>query len=121
MKPLLEEHDSVLNKLTEYFREKRSPVLVQRVNKGYSIVHESGVPIARFVPTGENSDRFEILWWSHRDKWDRIGDFGGVFMGIEEALDYVLSDPMDIFWKGQSRSLTKGPTRDGGRSRTSRH
>ena len=111
------EHDSVLKKLTEYFEKKHSPVLVQRVNKGYSIIHESGERIARLVPRGGDSDHFKILWWSHRDKWERIGDFGGVVMSIEEALEYVLPDPMDIFWKGQIHSLTKASMRTSGKSR----
>ena len=51
------------------------------------------------------------------DKWDHIGDFGGLFMGIEEALEYVLSDPMGIFWKGLNRGTTNTPTRTGGRLR----
>jgi hypothetical protein len=107
----MEKADSVLDKMAEYFDKKRSPVAVQRVNKGYSIIHESGEPIARFWPRGGDSDRVEVLWWSHRDKWEYIGDFGGLFMGIEEALEYVLSDPMGIFWKGQNRCITNTSTR----------
>ncbi len=26
-------------------------------------------------------------------------------MGLEEALEYVLSDPMDIFWIGRNRGV----------------
>jgi hypothetical protein len=101
----MEKADSVLDQMAQYFDKKRSPVAVQRVNKGYSIIHESGEPIARFWPKGGDSDRVEVLWWSHRDKWDHIGDFSGLFMGIEETLEYVLSDPMGIFWKGQNRGI----------------
>jgi hypothetical protein len=103
--------DSILDIMTEYFDKKGAPVIVQRVNKGYSIVHESGEPVARFRPRAGDSDRVEVLWWSHRDKWDHVGDFGGMVMGLEEALEYVLSDSMGIFWKGQNRgrkSAAKG-------------
>ncbi len=113
----MEKADSVFDKMTEYFDKKRSPVVVQRVNKGYSIIHESGEAVARFRPRGGDSDRVEVLWWSHRDKWDHIGDLGGLFMSIEEALEYVLSDPMGIFWKGQNRGITKTSTRTGGKLR----
>ena len=113
----MEKADSVLDKMTKYFDKKRSPVVVRRDNKGYSIIHESGEPVARFRLREGDSDRVEVLWWSHRDKWDHIGDFGGLFMGIEEALEYVLSDPLGIFWKGQNRRTTNAPTRTGGRLR----
>jgi hypothetical protein len=94
----MEKADSVLDRMSEFFDKKGSPVVVQRINKGYSIIHESGEPVARFRPRGDDSNRVEILWWSHCDKWDHIGDLGGLFMGLEEALEYVLSDPMGIFW-----------------------
>ena len=45
------------------------------------------------------NDGWEVLWWSHRDKWESIGDFGGVVCDdVDEALTYVLGDPMGIFW-----------------------
>lgn len=45
----------------------------------------------------------EVLWWSHRNKWEHIGVFSGsLFMNLEEALEYVQSDIMDIFWMGFS-------------------
>ena len=107
--------DSALDRMTEYFGKKGAPVIVQRRNKGYSIIHESGEPVARFRPTAADPDRVEVLWWSHRDKWDHIGDFGGLFMELEEALDYVVSDPMGIFWKWQSRGISIASTRTGGK------
>jgi len=75
------------------------PVVVRHVNKGYSIIHESGVPVARFRPEAGEEDRFEVCWWkSTSNRWSRIGDFGGMIMGLEEALEYVLSDPDGLFW-----------------------
>jgi len=38
------------------------------------------------------------MWWSHRDRWDQIGDFGPMVMPLDEALDYVAKDPMGCFW-----------------------
>ena len=109
--------DSVLDRMNEFFDKKGSPVVVRRINKGYSIIHESGEPVARFRPRGDDSNYVEILWWSHREKWDHIGDLGGLFMDLEEALEYVLSDPMGIFWKGQNRGMTSASTRTGGKAR----
>jgi hypothetical protein len=37
------------------------------------------------------------MWYSHRDKWDHIGDFGGVTMSLEEALEYVITDAPGCF------------------------
>jgi hypothetical protein len=37
------------------------------------------------------------MWYSHRDKWDHIGDFDGVTMSLEEALEYVVTDAPGCF------------------------
>ena len=35
-----------------------------------------------------------------RDKWESIGDMGGVICdAVEEATECVLKDPMGIFWR----------------------
>ncbi len=91
--------DDILTKIFEYFYRHDIPLQVQRINKGYSIIHESGDRVARIKPDPGSPDQFEVLWWSHRDKWDHIGDFGGVVMSLDEALDYVASDPIGIFWR----------------------
>ncbi len=91
--------DDVLTKMSEYFGQQNIPIQIQCINKGYSIIHVSGDRVARFKPEPGSPGQFEVLWWSHRDKWDRIGDFGGKIMSLDEALDYVASDPMGIFWR----------------------
>jgi hypothetical protein len=48
-------------------------------------------------PTGKDDD-VEVLWWSHRDKWESIGDFGGIILSLDEALEYVAKDPLGCFW-----------------------
>jgi hypothetical protein len=106
---------NILNRMTEYFEQKGVPVKVQRINKGYSIIHESGNPIAQFRPEPGSSDLIEVLWWSSHDKWDHIGDFGGLTMTLEEALEYVLSDPMDIFWMGLNRDAKSTSMRNSGK------
>jgi hypothetical protein len=42
--------------------------------------------------------RLSAVWWSHRDKWDQIGDFGPMVMPLDEALAYVAEAPMGCFW-----------------------
>ena len=34
---------------------------------------------------GGRDDHFEVLWWSHRDKWEPVGDLGGVVLPFNEA------------------------------------
>ncbi len=103
--------DCIPNRITEYFEQKGVHVTVKRLKNGYSIIHESGHRIAQFRPEAGDSDLIEVLWWSSQDKWDHIGDFGGLTMKLEEALQYVLSDPMDIFWMGLNREAKKSSMR----------
>ncbi|HNQ21775.1 MAG TPA: hypothetical protein PKK06_01640 [Phycisphaerae bacterium] len=71
------------------------PAQVVRASRGYTFVYD-GRAVARVRPRGTC---WEVAWWSYRDTWEHIGDFGGVFFGtIEEAVAYVLDDPMGIFW-----------------------
>jgi len=87
----------ILNAKSNKYREERR-------GNGYSIIHEAGTPIARIQKEkGGETELVEILWWSHREKWDHIGDFGGLVMSLEEALEYVVSDPLGIFWMGKNR------------------
>jgi hypothetical protein len=73
-------------------------VLVRKVARGYSLFHEeTGEPLARLRPTGAN-DQVEVLYWGYRERWEPIGDFGGIRMPLDEALVYIAEDPMGCFW-----------------------
>jgi hypothetical protein len=73
-------------------------VLTRKDARGYSLFREdNGAPVARLRPQ-KSGDLVEVLWWSSRERWESIGDFGGVHMPLEEALDYIANDPMDCFW-----------------------
>ena len=78
------------------FKQRGCPAVVRRINRGYTIAYKDQA-VTRIRQRG----RFwEVLWWSHRDKWESIGDFGGViFDTVEEAATYILDDPMGIFWR----------------------
>jgi len=74
-------------------------VKVRKDARGYSLFREdTGVPVARLRPS-TSGDLLEVLWWSHRDRWESIGEFGGVRMPLEEALDYIADDPVGCFWR----------------------
>jgi len=72
-------------------------VLLEQDHNGVSFFEPDGRPVARLLKHGKTA--WEACWWSHRDKWDHIGDFGGeIFEDLDEAVTYVLEDPMGIFW-----------------------
>ncbi len=88
----------ILARIEAFNKAKGGGVLIRKQSKGYSLFREdTGEPVARLRPTGKG-DRVEIMWWSHRDKWDQIGDFGPMTMPLDEALKYIARDPMGIFW-----------------------
>lgn len=83
--------------IEEYFGEHGIPVQTSFIRGGLSIYAiNRKTPIARFVPCGSRGS-VEVMWYSHRDKWDHIGDFGGVTMSLEEALEYVVTDAPGCF------------------------
>ena len=90
--------DTMLDRIMAFNEAKGGGVRIETRSKGYSLFREdNGRPIARLRPSGK-SELVEILWWSHRDKWEPIGDFGPMTMPLEEALTYISKDPMGVFW-----------------------
>ena len=74
-----------------------SDVVLRGDRRGISMFDPDGQPVARLRDLGKGG--WEVLWWSHRDKWEPIGDLGGIACDdVDEALTYVLDDPMGIFW-----------------------
>lgn len=70
-------------------------VLVHKVGHGYSLLSErTGAQIARLRPTG-NNDKVQVLWWNG-ERWGASGPFGIATMPLNEALDYIASEP--AFW-----------------------
>jgi hypothetical protein len=81
----------------DYFIAHGIPVLTRFIRGGLSVyLQPCKTPISRFVQNGERGC-VEVMWYSHRDKWDHIGDFGGMVMPLEEALEYVVSDAPGFF------------------------
>lgn len=79
-----------------FFGELGYDFIVRKDRYGYSMTDAHiGLPVAR-LRTGENG-RFEVMWWSDRMKWEHIGDFGGEFMTLNEALPYIANDEFDLF------------------------
>jgi len=96
--------DVLLSRIQAFNEARRGGVLIRKLSKGYSLYREdTGAPVTRLRPTGKAS-QVEVMWWSWRDKWEQIGDFGPLVMPFDEALTYVARDPMGI--KPSSRGAT---------------
>ena len=90
--------DPYLARIEAFVEQKGGGVIIRKTAGGYSLFLESsGKPVARFRPTGQG-DAVEVKWWSHRDRWDDIGDFGPMVMPLDKALEYVTEDPVGCFW-----------------------
>jgi hypothetical protein len=90
--------DPLLARIEAFVAERGGGVVVRNSGGGYSLFRESPVrPVARFRPTGRG-DAVEVKWWSHRDRWDDIGDFGPLVLPLGQALAYLAEDPMGCFW-----------------------
>ena len=89
--------DPLLQRIETYNAAQGGGVMIRRVKKGYSLfLEEDGTPLARLRPTGDD-DEVEVLWWSHRDRWESIGEFG-IVMNLDEALRFISDDPYGCFW-----------------------
>ena len=94
----MKESDSFLKRIKAFNQEAGGGVSIRRSNGGYNLYQEEdGSPIARLRPTGEG-DEVEVLWRSHRNKWEPIGEFGSICLPLDEALEYIAEDPVGCFW-----------------------
>ena len=85
----------MLMRIQAFDRAKGGGVVVERINKGYSLFSaETGAPIAHLRPTGTD-DRVEVFWW-RRDRWAPFGAFGRLVLPLDQALDCIASEP--AFW-----------------------
>lgn len=90
--------DPLLARIETFVADKGGGVVIRKVGGGHSLFREtSGRPVARFRPIG-TEDAVEVKWWSHRERWDDIGDFGPMVLPLDQALAYLAEDPMGCFW-----------------------
>jgi Fe-S-cluster containining protein len=96
-KMLKADADPYKTRIEVFFR--RGGVTVKKDRAGYSIFYgPRKTPTARLRFTGEK-DTVEVLWWSHIDKWESIGDFGGIILSLDDALKYIDEDPLGCLWR----------------------
>ena len=83
--------------LIETYRFRRGSLLVERRNRGYTLIHgRTGIPVARLRPRGQ--DRLvELLYWSlGKQAWAPFGPFGKTVVPVEDALQIIAAN--SIFW-----------------------
>jgi len=87
--------DPVRERIEAFNQARGGGVLVHKAGRGYSLLSErTGAPIARLRPTGD-ADKVQVLWWDG-ECWGASGPFGIAIMPLNEALDYIASEP--AFW-----------------------
>jgi hypothetical protein len=87
--------DPVRERIEAFNQARGGGVLVHKAGRGYSLLSErTGAPIARLRPTGD-ADKVQVLWWNG-ECWGASGPFGIAIMPLNEALDYIASEP--AFW-----------------------
>lgn len=88
--------DDIIRRIERYpFR--RAPVAAERRSRGYTLLHaDTGAPIARLRPIGQDH-QMEVLYWSSRKQhWAPVGPFGRTVVPLDEALRIIAHEP--IFW-----------------------
>jgi hypothetical protein len=88
--------ESILARIQAFDAANGGGVAVKRDRGAYVLTFLGvGAPIARLKPTGDG-DEVRLAHWSHRGKWEDVGGMGGVFLPLDEALDYIASE--GLFW-----------------------
>ena len=69
---------------------------VTKVQNCYNLYHAAtDAPIARLNPTGSNDD-MRMRFWSNRERWQDVGDFGWIILPLEQALEEIATN--GVFW-----------------------
>ncbi len=91
--------DFVQYRIEAFNREQGGGVAVRKDRNGYTLVRDdSGTPLARLRPKDADG-KYEVLYWSaDTDRWRAVGTLGGTILALDEALDFIATDPMECFW-----------------------
>jgi hypothetical protein len=87
------DHDRILEELKVFCQAH--DVVVEKRGRGYSLLsRQSGAPVARLRLT-DDSEKVQVLWWNG-ERWKAPGPFGMLTMPVNQAVDYIASEP--AFW-----------------------
>lgn len=88
--------DEIIARIERFNDNRGGGVAVEHRRGGYTLVLEAtGAPIARLKPI-DNGERMRILYWSYRNRWDDAGPLGGIFLPLDNALEFIAREP--VFW-----------------------
>jgi hypothetical protein len=86
-------------RIEDFIRRQGGGVSVSTEPTGYVLSREdNGTPVAGLRRNRETG-WYDVLYRA-RDtgRWRSAGPFGGTFLPLDEALEFIASDPMDCFW-----------------------
>jgi hypothetical protein len=91
--------DFVQSRIEAFNEDQGGGIAVRKDRTGYTLVVElTGVPVARLRPDVHKGS-FEVLYWcKSRERWQRVGEWGVSLPSLDEALEFIATDPMDCFW-----------------------
>ncbi len=89
--------DDDIIQLIENFAFDAGPVVAERRNRGFTLIHaETGVLLARLRLHGRD-DLYEILYWSPRkERRAPFGPFARTALPVEQAVRVIAE--ASIFW-----------------------
>ena len=91
--------DFIQGRIEHFFAEQGGGVVVRKDRTGYTLViDDSGTPVARLRRDARKRG-FEVCYWCRsRERWQSVGEWGVSFPTVDEALEFITTDPMDCFW-----------------------
>jgi hypothetical protein len=88
------------SRIEAFNQEQGGGVSVRKDRNGYTLIRDdNGKPVARLRPKDAKGN-FEVLYYNpFTGRWRKVGEFGGLILSLEDALEYIAEDPMDCFWR----------------------
>jgi len=99
--------DDDIIQLIENFAFDAGPVVAERRNRGFTLIHARNRGSHRPpAPLGRN-DLCEILYWSlWKERWAPFGPFGRTALPVEQAVRVIAE--ASIFWPSSETGARKG-------------
>ena len=92
----LTNEERLQRQIERVFSKREFSRVVRPMSWGYAVFDDDDVPVALIR---HRQDRWEVLLWTRREKWERIGDSGVFFDAVQDAAGYVVDDPLGVLWR----------------------
>ncbi len=94
--PAMTKPDPYLARIEAFNRTRGGGVTITRGQNGYMLhLTDTQAPTARLQPT-DSDDEMRLKFWSYRGRWQDVGNFGGIMLPLDQALEEVATN--EIFW-----------------------